>query len=226
MMSGEFETAVAIEGRALGVAARVAAAEKLRSCPEWTGADLLAHTTGFARLIRDLLAGTARAEVPPVSPEEALRTWDDDLDALVQALRDTDPETPAPNWSSTPDTAAFWLRRAAHELAVHRWDAQTGLPGEPEPIETALARDGIAEFLDVFVATGLAAGMAPPTPTTLAVEITDTGERLTRDLPDPGPVTTMRGTASDLVLAMWRRRDPVSLHAGGDRAVLEQWPSI
>src|SRR4051794_31637632 len=48
MMSGEFETAVAIEGRALGVAARVAAAEKLRSCPEWTGADLLAHTTGFA----------------------------------------------------------------------------------------------------------------------------------------------------------------------------------
>ncbi|GAA2905116.1 hypothetical protein GCM10010472_74240 [Pseudonocardia halophobica] len=44
--------------------------------------------------------------------------------------------------------------------------------------------------------------------------------------PDPGPVTTMRGTASEIVLALWRRRDPLSLHAGGDPTLLEQWPSI
>ena len=109
---------------------------------------------------------------------------------------------------------------------MHRWDAETGLPGEPAPIDTALALDGIAEYLDVFVATGLAAGMVPPTPTTLAVEITGTGERLTRDLPDPGPLTTMRGTASEILLGLWRRRDPVSLHTGGDRTLLEQWPTI
>ena len=226
MSSGGFATAVETEGRALGAAARVGAAETLRSCPEWTGADLLAHTAGFARWVRDVLAGPASDEIAPVPPDEALRTWDDDLDTLVRALRDTDPAAPAPNWSVAPDTAAFWQRRAAHEFAVHRWDAQTGLSGEPAPIDTAVARDGIAEYLDVFVATGLAAGMAPPAPTTLAVEITDTGERLTRDLPDAGPVTTMRGTASELVLALWRRRDPVSLHAGGNPTLLEQWPSI
>lgn len=39
-------------------------------------------------------------------------------------------------------------------------------------------------------------------------------------------MTTMRGTASEIVLALGRRRDPVSLHAGGDRTLLEQWPSI
>nr|WP_308259051.1 hypothetical protein [Pseudonocardia sp. H11422] len=39
-------------------------------------------------------------------------------------------------------------------------------------------------------------------------------------------MTTMRGTASDLLLALWRRRDPLAHHAGGDRRVLEAWPKI
>ncbi|MEN3265081.1 MAG: C-terminal domain [Pseudonocardia sp.] len=68
--------------------------------------------------------------------------------------------------------------------------------------------------------------MVPPTPATLALELTDTGERIEYHLPEPGPVTTMRGPASDLLLALWRRRDPLAYHAGGDRGVLEAWPKI
>jgi len=39
-------------------------------------------------------------------------------------------------------------------------------------------------------------------------------------------VTTMRGTASDLMLALWRRRDPLAFHVGGPREMLEHWPAI
>ena len=122
--------------------------------------------------------------------------------------------------------AGFWVRRVLHELAVHRWDAATLVPGPPEPIPSPVAVDGIGEFFDEFVATALARGLVPPAARRLALEITDVDRRLEFPLPDPGPVTTIRGTASDLLLALWRRRDPLSLHVDGDPAVLEAWPSI
>ena len=68
--------------------------------------------------------------------------------------------------------------------------------------------------------------MVPPRPATLVIEPTDVDARFERDLGDPGPVTTIRGTASDLPLALWRRRDPLNVHAGGDTTPLEHWPSI
>jgi MDMPI C-terminal domain len=107
---------------------------------------------------------------------------------------------------------------------VHRWDAETAHTPTLTPID--LARDGIAEFFDVFVATGLAAGTVQPTAATLVLEPTDLDERIEQHLPDPGPETVLHGTTSNLLLALWHRRDPVSLHVGGDRAQLKRWPHI
>jgi len=98
-----------------------------------------------------------------VPPDEAARTYDADLGRFVAALGALDPETPVPNWAASAQTAAFWQRRAVHELAVHRWDAATigvGPTGTvaPMPVAPDVADDGIAEFFDVFVATGIAFG--------------------------------------------------------------------
>jgi hypothetical protein len=98
--------------------------------------------------------------------------------------------------------------------------------GDPAPVEHEIVEDGIAEFFDVFVATGFAFGLVPPAQATLVLEATDTGARRVQHLPDPCPATTVRGTASDLLLAVWRRRDPLAHHVGGPRGVLESWPSI
>jgi hypothetical protein len=131
-----------------------------------------------------------------------------------------------PNWSVLPDEAVYWVRRAAHEFAVHRWDAATTRDAEPDPIPVDLARDGIAEFFEAFVATAFAAGFAPPTEATLMLQLTDTGETVRQDLPDPGPETVVRGTTSELALALWHRRHPVAFHVSGDRTPLETWPHI
>jgi uncharacterized protein (TIGR03083 family) len=180
------------------------------------------------RLVTALCEGRADGdtEFPRVPVDEAARTYEIDLGRLVTSLRALSPDAPVPNWAAAPKTAAFWQRRAVHELAVHRWDAETISGGDPTPVEPAIADDGIAEFFDVFVTTGFAFGLVPAAQATLVVEAVDTGTRRVQHLPEPGPVTTVRGTASDLLLAVWRRRDPLAHHVDGPRAVLEQWPSI
>lgn len=70
-----------------------------------------------------------------------------------------------------------------------------------------IAIDGVHEYLDVFVAT-------------------DLGHTVRRDLARLGPVTTLRGTASDLLLSLWHRRYPLDLFAGGDRELVAAWPHI
>jgi uncharacterized protein (TIGR03083 family) len=208
-------------------AVRANPAGRVASCPDWTGADLLAHVDGFARYLTDLLAGRADrdTEFPKVPTDEAARTYDADLARLVGALRDTPPDAPVVHWAAVQQVAASWQRRAVHEMAVHRWDAET-TGGDPAPLDRDVALDGIAEFFEVFVATGISAGMVPPAEATLVLEITDTGTHREEHLPHPGPVTTLRGPASDLMLALWRRRDPLAFHVSGPREMLEQWPSI
>ena len=226
-----------VDARRIAEAVRADPDGRVASCPDWSGADLLAHVDGFARLVVALCEGRADrdTEFPKVPPEEAARTYDTDLGRFVAALGSLDPETPVPNWAAVAQTAAFWQRRAVHELAVHRWDAGTigqGPTGrtagtvDPTPVPPDVAEDGIAEFFDVFVTTGIAFGMVPPAEATLVLEATDTGSRRVQHLPDPGPVTTLRGTASDLFLALWRRRDPLAHHVDGPRGLLERWPSI
>ncbi|WP_344411875.1 hypothetical protein [Pseudonocardia ailaonensis] len=51
-------------------------------------------------------------------------------------------------------------------------------------------------------------------------------ERLVTTLREADPDAPVRGTASDLVLAAWRRIDPMTLHVDGDPAVLQNWPSV
>ena len=63
--------------------------------------------------------------------------------------------------------------------------------------------------------TGITTGMVASAQATLVLEITDTGTGREEHLPDPGPATTLRGTASDLMLALWRRRDPLAFHVDG-----------
>jgi uncharacterized protein (TIGR03083 family) len=219
---------IAADARRIGELTAAEPETTVVSCPEWTGRDLRAHVVGFARYAADTVAagGAELSPPPPVPPEVAGPSYDADLDRLLDVLRATPADARTHVWSTSAPVAGFWVRRVLHELAVHRWDAATLVLGPPEPIPAPVALDGIAEFFDEFVATGLARGLVPPVARTLALKITDLDRRLEFPLPDPGPVTTIRGTASDLLLALWRRHDPLSLHVDGDPAVLEAWPSI
>lgn len=228
---GRLVSAVSDEGAVIGRRCRAHPDDPVRTCPDWVGAELLAHCSGFARYLPEIFAGrlTPADAAPEVEPPDALRYFGSDLRVLTALLRRTDPATEVAHWASAPPAqAGFWIRRAAHEFVLHRVDADTLVDGTVDPtrLDGALAHDGVEEYFDAFVDTAFATGAAPEIEATLVVELTDRGRSVTRDLPHPGPVTTLRGTAAEMLLAIWHRRDLLAHFVSGDRAIVEGWPRI
>jgi uncharacterized protein (TIGR03083 family) len=232
----DYVRSIRADGDALAHAAEGAMSNPVPWCPGWTGHDVVAHTGRVHRLIGDRVRRGSRGEDDverPVVPEgDAVLPWyRDGLDQLVEVLAATDPNARVWNWSSIwPDTAAFWPRRMAHETAVHRYDAE-GAAGATRPIATALAADGVDEFLAVHFAEDAAeltgGGEA------VVVRTTDAGGAWTV-VAGPGGATieagaadgaaaTLEGGVSDLVLVLWRRLPPDAVTVSGDPALAERF---
>ena len=136
-----------------------------------------------------------------------------------------------------PKPASWWIRRRLHEATVHRADAAIALDVGYE-LSAELAADGISEWLDRLVEEQ-ALGRPPSLQegTSLALRATDPelatnawtvhggarGVRWTDQPADAG--VTLSGTASDLLLAMVRRRlvDDVDVRIEGDTALWRSW---
>jgi uncharacterized protein (TIGR03083 family) len=206
------------------------------SCPDWVGRDVVAHTGNVHRLIGDRVKRGSRGEDDverPVVPEgDAVLDWyREGLDGLIATLREADPNKSVWNWSSIwPDTAAFWPRRMAHETSVHRVDAQQAAGGEL-PIDTALAADGVDEFLMVHFAED--AGELTGTGETVRLRTTDApGEWTVTAEPAGATIRTggagdatavIEGGASDLVLLLWRRVPIDAVTVSGDLGLAERF---
>ncbi|GGT33500.1 maleylpyruvate isomerase family mycothiol-dependent enzyme [Nonomuraea spiralis] len=141
-----------------------------------------------------------------------------------------DPDAPAWTWSKE-QTVGFWQRMQAIEAAVHRWDAENAL-GTAGPIEAAFAADAVTQVFEVMAPARRSWTQAPP----------GTGERyLFRRTDGPGAWAVhfdgdtvrlggaseahveLAGTASDLLLHLWRRVPADRLDVRGDRALLDRY---
>jgi len=122
------------------------------SCPDWTVGDLARHLGSVYRRTR-LNAGSAGvdeswgpvvvpAEAPAADDEQVVSWYAEELAQIEAFLEQLDPDLPTWNWAPQAKAATFWLRRMAHETAIHRWDAQLAT-GLPEPLETKLAGEGV-----------------------------------------------------------------------------------
>ena len=207
------------------------------SCPGWTVADLTEHLTSLLHWVRETVPrGVTDRPDPRVTPETR-PAWPEAVDGLRRELTGTietldalDAELPAWNWAPQPKTAAFWQRRMAHEVSVHRWDAQEAV-GRAVPVETKLAADGVMEVLDTYLPAGRRKG-----PTDLhgvvhliatdasydwfvrlrgaGIALLDTGTILDSD--DHHQQAEASGTASELLLTLWGRQPIETVLASGD----------
>jgi uncharacterized protein (TIGR03083 family) len=207
------------------------------SCPEWTVAALVEHLTVLLRWVRENVArGVITKPEDRVTPVPR-PDWPDALDGLRRELTGTietldalEPEFPAWTWPAQPKKAGFWHRRMAHEVSVHRWDAELAA-GRPTPIETKLAADGVSEVLDTWLPAGRRSGpidlhgVVHLTATDAAYEwflrlrgsgvaLLDT--RTILDSDDHHARAEASGTASDLLLTLMGRRQPDLLVINGD----------
>ncbi len=231
---------VRAEGQTLVGALEDAAADDLvPTCEGWKIADLAVHVGQFCGFWSHVLCeGTGRPKTPFPEPPggDELTLWVAALAGhLVEELDATPPDTEVWTWFDADHTAGFVSRRSAHELAVHRYDAQS-TNRACTPIASDLAEDGIDEVLDVLVTARDRTGRG--TGRTMALHGTDIGacwvvaiehDRITverrrhdGEMPEHTDVV-VSGTASDLELTLYRRPtlSPVDVH--GDYTVLEEW---
>jgi len=209
------------------------------TCEGWEVRDLAVHVgrfcQGWSRVLRQ---GGGRPAAPDHEPPEdhALVPWVADACAGLVDLLDSIPAaTPVPTWFGADRSAGFVARRSAHELAVHRYDAQAAR-GICAPIATVLAADGIDEILDVLltIREAPAAGsnrvlslrsseLGAEWVITLGPEQVDVERRTQDQAPAEDSNLIVSGTTSDLELTLYHRPtlSPVDVH--GDYTVLEEW---
>ncbi|MGH8906902.1 MAG: maleylpyruvate isomerase family mycothiol-dependent enzyme [Egibacteraceae bacterium] len=221
------------DGRRMAEAAEDTLDRQVPTCPAWTVADLVWHTADvhtFWRQIASRVIAEPDAYVEPVRPAdgELVARFRTGVEETARELEALDPALPVWTWSRQQDVG-FIQRRVAQETAVHCWDALHAA-GREEPIDAALAVDGVDEFLDLFL---------PGRPShlegsgqTVHLHATDTdGEWVVRAGDGACQVkrthgkgdAAVRAPASDLLLLLWRRRAPDQLEVHGDRAALDRF---
>ena len=210
-------------------------------CPGWTVAELVEHLTSLLKWVRVTVSrGEITRPEPRVVPQprpgwpDALEGLRRELTGTIETLDALDPEFPAWTWPAQAKKAGFWHRRIAHEVSVHRWDAEAAA-GRPTPIETKLAADGVNEVLDTWLPAGRRReptelqGVVHLTATDAAYEwfvrlrgagvaLLDIGTILDTD--DHHARAEATGTASDLQLVLMGRRPLETLSVSGDKRLI------
>ncbi|HWG60348.1 MAG TPA: maleylpyruvate isomerase family mycothiol-dependent enzyme [Streptosporangiaceae bacterium] len=130
-------------------------------CPEWDAADLVGHMGSIlmwmAAVVRSReRISRRRLDPPPQDPAELPGWYLHTLEDSLRVLGAADPNSQTWTFSSTGDRrVAWWQRRLAVEVAVHRWDAQHAVAADggpsPKPLDGELAASGTAEFMIEFL---------------------------------------------------------------------------
>ena len=216
------------------------------TCPEWTMVDLTEHVGHFCGFWAHVLCEGSGRPKPMLAdkPGEDPASWFATAGHhLVEELSATAPRTEVWTWYDADKSAAFVARRSAHELAVHRYDAQSSR-GSCQPIDARLAADGIDEVLVTLVEARDRTGEA--TGQTMGIVADDIGtgwlvtlepDRITvsrsdvdgsgmsdqeLDVATAGDLV-LRGAASDLELALYGRATLGPVERSGADAVFEAW---
>ncbi|HEY3724639.1 MAG TPA: maleylpyruvate isomerase family mycothiol-dependent enzyme [Acidimicrobiia bacterium] len=208
---------IELDSAALAAAAEQDLAAPIPSCPGWTMADLVRHVLQVHRswcLIVEEGRTTPDWSQAPMPPDaELVAEFRANAERFAEVLGATDPETPCWTWGPEQN-AGFVQRFQVQEAALHRWDAESAV-GTPGPIAPDGAADAIA--LDHL----LLAAAAPSARAGFEVVTTDTPFGMTISAtPDLPVVGSLRGTASDLLLVLWKRLPLSSVDVTGDAGAI------
>jgi uncharacterized protein (TIGR03083 family) len=201
------------------------------SCPEWTNTELLTHMVRVWHMLA-LFAehqpqGFPDRELFPAKPEpgEEVAAARVALQHALEAFAALPTGVEMWSWAQT-QSSDYFHRRIHLETLVHRIDAEqaAGLASEIDPEEAADAVDErFVEFLPLR--EGRPAG-------SLHVHRTDGAGEWTMQVRDDSIVVACdhakgdaaaRGSATELMLAVWGRAGLEQLETFGDSALIEEW---
>ena len=203
----------------------------------WTVHSVVGHTGWVFRFANMALQSDPdkpprRSSVPePPAGIEVVDWTSEGGRELEKTLSEIDLDSVHPTWTG-PQPASWWLRRIAHEVAMHRWDAESATT-TPTPIDARQAIDGIDEVLEIFAPNRMQFDALGGSGETVHLHATDTddGEWVITYHPDriewehahSKSDVAARGSASDLLLLVWCRLPPSRLEIFGDASLLDRW---
>jgi uncharacterized protein (TIGR03083 family) len=125
-------------------------ARPIPACPGWTLEELFGHLGSIERWAAAVVLEGKFAEEPAPPATGAAAWFLEGANSFLGTMAALDPGTQCWNFGPPPRKAAFWLRRQAHEHAIHLVDAcqASGLEA-PAPGEDFML-DGIDEVLSMF----------------------------------------------------------------------------
>ena len=212
----------------------------IAACPGWDLTQLAQHVGQVHRwaafCVREGRAPSSD-EAATLGAFEADRVADwyrESASIVADTLDGIDPA--APTWHPFPveQVAGFWPRRMAHEVTVHRRDADAAI-GRETAIDPELASDGIDEYFEAIVPRKLASGVDLPGGS-FHVHCTDVdGEwlvwseegayRMIREHQKGD--AALRGPAAQILMRLWNREAPADeLSPVGDESVLNAWTAL
>lgn len=149
----------AIERHGIGLAN---AAEKagpnapVPTCPGWSVLDLVQHTEAVFRQKTEAVRNPT-TEGPSDKVELAgdadVASYRQALAEMLDVFTNADLTVPSWTWCTHDHRADWWVRRMAHEAAIHGADAGVAA-GDTLDIEQDLAIDGVDEILDEMLVGG------------------------------------------------------------------------
>jgi uncharacterized protein (TIGR03083 family) len=216
------------------------------TCPGWNVSQLARHVDGGQRWARDIVA--TRASEPPsdVALRDLSGAANDDADVVCASLTEAAAALRATLAEAGPEAqmwcpvdgggSAFYARRFAYEIAMHRADAATALG-----VEYTLDRDVAADAIDEWMELGclpfhfdvhpwMRELLAPGR--TIGLHATDTDAHWLLDLTgdviawrrtDERAAAEIRAPVTDLLLAVYRRRPVSGPDVTGDAALVDFW---
>jgi len=235
LTNAEYLAILRREGDAFADSIAQAIDTSIASCEPWVGTDLLWHMIEvhyFWKFVVESHLMNPDDYVPRSKPadKDLLTEYRAGLNELINVLSSLDPARSCWTWAGIQDVA-WVIRRMAHETAVHAWDAHCAA-GKTTEIDAALASDGIDEFVHVMVMSNMREEEGPLSGS-VHIHCTDVdGEWLIVPASTSDVVVTrehakgdcaIRGSASALLLGLWRRIPTSSLEVIGSADVAAQF---
>jgi uncharacterized protein (TIGR03083 family) len=219
------------QSQALADAAQQNLDANVEHCPGWTVRDLVQHVREvqwFWALIAERRlqkppsgkGELADLRPTPLPDDELVPAFQAGVRHLVEVLDDADPAEPVWTWAPARQNIGFILRHQVQEAAIHRWDAEHAA-GRDVALDTRMSVDAIEEFLTYSVSN------SDDTPDQPRPSLAGAFVMSALDLPaawivhdgaepgtvgfrrdgDPSGLPVVSGTASELLLWLYGRRE-------------------
>lgn len=177
-------------------------ARSVPACPGWTLDALFGHVGSIERWAAEVVLHGRFVEQGAPPGEGAAGWFLEGAEAFFQTMNALDPEAPCWNFGPPPRTAGFWLRRQAHEHALHLVDACQAAGLERPDLAEDFMIDGVDEVLTLFAPRQLHLKRMAPPEQAITFRVPD-GRAWT--LGEGPPAATISASARELYLGLWGR---------------------